>query len=214
MPPKSLTKNYSGRSLTVSYDFRRCIHAEECIRVLGEVFNRDETPWIQPDSAGAEEVKHAVRKCPSGALGYAEMPAPGQNGIWPALNGPLYVLGLLLIVDSAGKEVHRDTRLALCRCGASANKPFCDNAHLKVNFQSAGVERVEPVAGSENGGVLRIAPQKDGPYRISGSFRLTASGMSKKVAGENIALCRCGASREKPYCDNTHRMIGFEAEAW
>jgi CDGSH-type Zn-finger protein len=39
-------------------------------------------------------------------------------------------------VDPDGNVIREDTRLALCRCGGSANKPFCDGTHLKIGFES------------------------------------------------------------------------------
>ena len=53
-------------------------------------------------------------------------------------NGPYLVKGPIRIVDPDGKEfkVEHDT-VALCRCGQSANKPFCDGTHGKVGFQAA-----------------------------------------------------------------------------
>lgn len=53
-------------------------------------------------------------------------------------NGPYLVQGPFRIVDPDGNEfrVDRET-VALCRCGGSKNKPFCDGAHSKAGFQSA-----------------------------------------------------------------------------
>ena len=53
-------------------------------------------------------------------------------------NGPYLITGPIRIVDPDGKEfrVERET-VALCRCGQSANKPFCDGTHGKVGFQAA-----------------------------------------------------------------------------
>lgn len=57
--------------------------------------------------------------------------------ITPRPNGPYLVKGAVRIVDADGKEfpVSGDT-VALCRCGQSSNKPFCDGTHGKVGFQS------------------------------------------------------------------------------
>ena len=51
-------------------------------------------------------------------------------------NGPLRVAGPVEIVDADGKPLEARQPAALCRCGASSNKPFCDGAHRKINFQS------------------------------------------------------------------------------
>lgn len=60
-------------------------------------------------------------------------------------NGPILVKGPLRFVDSTGKEqlIERDW-IALCRCGGSQNKPFCDGTHRKVNFVGAEVKFYTP----------------------------------------------------------------------
>ncbi len=60
-----------------------------------------------------------------------------EVSITPRDNGPYLVRGAVKIVDPEGKEwtVDREV-IALCRCGGSANKPFCDGAHARVAFQS------------------------------------------------------------------------------
>ncbi len=58
----------------------------------------------------------------------------------------------------------------------------------------------------------RITPYRDGPYLIRGEFTLTdQDGNPVETRRETIALCRCGASRTKPFCDGTHKIIGFSA---
>lgn len=55
-------------------------------------------------------------------------------------NGPLLVEGSFKLVDAAGNEIPLPTgkpAFALCRCGASANKPFCDGGHKTAGFESA-----------------------------------------------------------------------------
>jgi len=51
-------------------------------------------------------------------------------------NGPLLVDGDFTLVDSAGNEVPK-LKKALCRCGGSTTKPFCDGTHSKIGFQGA-----------------------------------------------------------------------------
>lgn len=52
-------------------------------------------------------------------------------------NGPYIVKGQFRLVDGAGNEFQVKETAALCRCGQSDNKPFCDGTHVKVSFQSA-----------------------------------------------------------------------------
>ena len=61
-----------------------------------------------------------------------------QTKIIALNNGPYLVKGEFLISDAAGNEYPSGRRtVALCRCGGSANKPFCDGAHSKIGFQAA-----------------------------------------------------------------------------
>jgi CDGSH-type Zn-finger protein len=59
-------------------------------------------------------------------------------------NGPLVVEGEFTLVDAQGNEIPLKKR-ALCRCGGSTTKPFCDGTHSKIGFQgaNAAVESTE-----------------------------------------------------------------------
>lgn len=65
--------------------------------------------------------------------------------IHPAKNGLLIVEGPVDLLDTDGNQITLDkTRIALCRCGASSNKPFCDGTHSKIGFQAA--EAINPAS--------------------------------------------------------------------
>lgn len=135
-------REYQGQDVTVLFELKRCIHAAECIRRLPAVFNLGNRPWIQVDAASADEITEVIERCPSGALhfvlaGDKEEKAPDLNSVLPIRNGPLYIRGNLRIRTENG-ETLRETRAALCRCGESENKPFCDNSHRKIKFQATG----------------------------------------------------------------------------
>lgn len=69
----------------------------------------------------------------------------------------------------------------------------------------------EPAAAEP---VVEIKARENGPYRVQGPIRLIdADGNEYDLGerGEVIALCRCGASTTKPFCDGTHSKTGFEA---
>lgn len=135
----ALGRAYTGEGITVYYDIHRCLHVANCIRGLPEVFDTAKRPWIQPANAGAQAVAAVVRTCPTGALHYvldtqeAEVPQEPTT-VKPSKDGPLMVAGNLVIDTPDGEK--REVRAALCRCGQSAHKPFCDNTHKKVGWTS------------------------------------------------------------------------------
>ena len=136
-------RTYRGADIEVSFDGDLCIHATECVRGLPTVFDRDRRPWVRADNATAEEVSATVRRCPTGALQYRrldgqpdEQPAAATT-VTPVENGPLALRGDLVIRREDG-STERLPRAALCRCGQSRNKPFCDNSHVTLGFQAPG----------------------------------------------------------------------------
>jgi CDGSH-type Zn-finger protein len=61
---------------------------------------------------------------------------------------------------------------------------------------------------------LKIRARENGPYLLAGTARYTdADGQERVTTGTSIALCRCGQSGSKPFCDGTHRKVGFKAPA-
>ena len=222
MAPNLNTRVYRGESINVTYSIRRCIHAEECVNRLAEVFDIDKRPWIQPDQAAPGQIADTISHCPTGALhhqrldGGPDESVPAVNTIMLQEDGPLYLSGNLVIRDAEGEQVFAETRLALCRCGASKNKPFCDNSHLKLEFKASGTA-VAPQNGEtdkEGGDELVIAPTANGSVHIEGNFELRDFEGELIYGGSDAWLCRCGGSENKPFCDGTHRRNGFQAESW
>ena len=135
---------YPGETATVSWHGRLCIHIGECGRAPGDLFVGGRKPWCQPDVAPDDEVEEVVLRCPTGALTYdfangsrAET-ADTVNTVQVAYNGPLFVRGDLDIEGAPADAPGLKFRAALCRCGQSSNKPFCDNSHEKANFRDYG----------------------------------------------------------------------------
>lgn len=61
----------------------------------------------------------------------------------------------------------------------------------------------------------RITPYRNGPYILRGDFVITdQDGNPLELTRSTVALCRCGKSRTRPFCDGTHKSIGFEAEGY
>ncbi|MCM2386836.1 (4Fe-4S)-binding protein [Streptomyces albipurpureus] len=127
----SQPKEYPGREITVTFASRRCLHAAECVRGLPQVFDLERRPWISPDDAPADLVAEIVRRCPSGALRYwyadgATETPDRPTSVASTPSGQLVLRGDLAIW-SAGVE-HHETRVTLCGCGASGNRPYCDQS--------------------------------------------------------------------------------------
>ena len=59
---------------------------------------------------------------------------------------------------------------------------------------------------------VTITPYRDGPLLVRGPIELLAAG-GKPISSDHdpIALCRCGRSKRKPFCDGTHKLVGFRA---
>ena len=58
---------------------------------------------------------------------------------------------------------------------------------------------------------VKITVLKNGPYLVNGPLEIKDAEGNIYPARDNIALCRCGASTTKPFCDGTHSRIGFQA---
>ncbi len=124
----------------MQWEPRLCIHMRNCVRGLPQVFDAEARPWVRVDAADADAIAAAVESCPTGALHYRRLDgAPQEQAqepptVEPRPNGPLFVRGQVRIVDPNGDVVREDTRVALCRCGGSENKPFCDGTHRRIGF--------------------------------------------------------------------------------
>lgn len=135
-------RSYSSGGIRVFWEPRYCIHSGNCVRGLPAVFRPAERPWILADEASADEIARVVARCPTGALHFERLdggPAeevPAETTVSATKDGPLLVHGEVELRDGADNLIRRDTRVALCRCGASANKPFCDNSHLVSGFRN------------------------------------------------------------------------------
>jgi uncharacterized Fe-S cluster protein YjdI/CDGSH-type Zn-finger protein len=151
-----MIRYYAGQEIEITYDTLRCIHAAECVRGLPEVFDHTRRPWVDPAGALPNAVAAVIERCPSGALHYArldggvaEEPADPTE-IMAVRNGPLFIRGLVQLRGVDGGVLIEDTRMALCRCGASANKPFCDNSHRRIAFRD-DMAAVIPTERSDEG---------------------------------------------------------------
>jgi CDGSH-type Zn-finger protein len=199
--------------------------------------------------------------------------------IIPAPDGPYIVKALDELSNRKGR-VEAKPQMALCRCGASKNKPFCDGTHGQIGFTSqkrddrvpdkresyegddvtvhdnrgicahagyctdglpsvfrlkqepwidpngaSGQEIVDTVkkcpSGAlsvairgteerETGGAASIFIAPNGPYVVKGSPELSDTSFGEGASKSRFTLCRCGGSKNKPFCDGTHWSNGFE----
>ncbi len=210
---------------------------------------------------------------------FARIDTGNAPRITPELNGPYLVTNVENLVNSKGERLEARPRMALCRCGGSANKPFCDGTHARIGFASAkspdrvkdhrDTYRREELTVFDNRGICqhsgictdtlssvfraraepfvdlsaaakdaiiqtvrqcpsgalsyaldgiehrdqqrepRVTVSKDGPYRITGGVEIPDEPRAEGASNEHYALCRCGGSKNKPFCDGTHWYIKF-----
>lgn len=195
-------------------------------------------------------------------------------------NGPYLVNGLTTFTNSRGDAIATKETIALCRCGGSENKPFCDGSHAKIGFEDSkkpertkdenrdyvgkaitihdnrglcahagvctdrlssvwrmGVKPwidadgaspeaiIETIAACPSGALSytiddvahrdcdnppAVHLAKNGPYAVTGGITLEGVEFGDGVSREHYTLCRCGASKNKPFCDGSHYDAGFE----
>jgi CDGSH-type Zn-finger protein/uncharacterized Fe-S cluster protein YjdI len=213
---KSKVRTYEAEDIGVHYDVKRCIHAERCVHGLPDVFDPDRRPWIDPTEASPDAIAEVIGRCPTGALhftrtdGGAPEAVPDENTVTLNNDGPLYVRGDVTIVTPDGTEVLRDTRVALCRCGKTENKPLCDNSH-RDGFSAPGTLGTGGVKNGAREGGLRITLSQNGPLLLEGPVTIIDAEGQEHRSGSKAALCRCGGSQNKPFCDGTHKKNGFQS---
>lgn len=137
-----VAREYRTDAIVVYWKPEYCIHTARCLQGLPSVFDVTRRPWVQVEAASAEDVARVVARCPTGALSFQRTDGGPQEAVppetvvepWP--NGPLFLRGHVRVLDDAGTVIREDTRVALCRCGASGNKPYCDGTHRQLGFRS------------------------------------------------------------------------------
>jgi CDGSH-type Zn-finger protein len=123
-------------------------------------------------------------------------------------NGPLVVRAPLSVrCEPAG------LRATFCRCGQSRNKPYCDGAHAGAGFAATGEPPArESAALAERAGPLAVTPQKNGALKLKGPMEVVSGTGHTLHRATELYFCRCGHSKTKPYCDGSHKALGFVAD--
>jgi CDGSH-type Zn-finger protein/uncharacterized Fe-S cluster protein YjdI len=200
--------------VTIKFEAKRCIHSRFCVLWQPQVYKANVPgPWLNPAADSVEAVVAVAHNCPSGAIQYErhdgqpQERAPAVNLINIRENGPLAFRATICLSQQL-----IGYRATLCRCGASKNKPFCDNSHRDTGFTATGEPAtIDTPVLAARGGPLEIEPKPNGPLRVRGSMEI-CSGTGRTVKrSSSEALCRCGRSANKPFCDGTHARVGFIA---
>ena len=135
-PLEDRVERHEADGMTVLKYGEYCEHAGFCVNYG--------TNWFEMTSQTADpqvrqRLKLMIENCPSGALAYevdgalVEPELPSEIGVIP--DGPLFVSGNVPIRRADGELAETRNRVTLCRCGHSANKPFCDDSHSEVGFR-------------------------------------------------------------------------------
>jgi len=201
---------------TLRVDTERCIHSRRCVLTAPKVFLANVVgAWLHPETSTPEDLVAIARNCPSGAItferkdGGPEEQVPEVNAARTWENGP-YAVSADIDLEGEGSMF----RATLCRCGKSKNKPFCDSSHLEAKFCATGeAETIDSPPLKSRGGKLRIAPTTNGPLQVSGNLEICKGTGHTLQRVQTARLCRCGGSKTKPFCDNTHTRIGFRSDS-
>jgi CDGSH-type Zn-finger protein/ferredoxin len=147
-----------AHNLKVEVDRDICIGSGDCARLAPTAFALDDDDRayvLDPESVDAETLRQAERSCPSGAIVVSEpeplaaraegKPSASEFKITASENGPYLIEtgGRPVVVRRrGGEEVVERAVIALCRCGQSSNKPFCDGTHKSAEFGEPASEIV------------------------------------------------------------------------
>ncbi|HEX4247628.1 MAG TPA: CDGSH iron-sulfur domain-containing protein [Pseudonocardia sp.] len=138
---------YPARQFEIRDNRGICAHSGFCTDALPTAFRVGTEPFVASAGARADDLFRAVQSCPSGALRIAhDASAPPEladterePGVEVSKDGPYRVTGGVELVDDSGTGPARPPgaspeHCSLCRCGHSANKPFCSGAHWYADF--------------------------------------------------------------------------------
>lgn len=152
---KSNDREYTNGEITVFWKPDSCIHATICFMKLRKVFDPTKRPWVNMDGGTTQEIIDIVERCPTDALTWkynrdltvAEQEVLAKEPVGEEVvprplteitlieNGPALIKGNFRMGRTTGETIETAEQIALCRCGASHNKPFCDGSHNLSGFK-------------------------------------------------------------------------------
>lgn len=129
-------------------------------------------------------------------------------------DGPLICKGdTEITLQNADEElILKDKEFALCRCGLSNKKPFCDGTHKSKNVTEP--QSFKDISGedlSDTNGSLTITVKNNAMYSVKGPVTIFSRDGRSKTTRMKVVLCRCGHSENKPFCDGKHNGHNFKA---
>ncbi len=137
-PSAERRRTFPAKGVALTDDISICSHAGFCRDVVTDV-------WSRLPEAGNPEVRAKIEaivaRCPSGRMGLIdrETDEPIEPAFEPGIvveeNGPYCVRGGVHVQCEDGTSWETRNRMTLCRCGGSANKPFCDGTHDRIGFR-------------------------------------------------------------------------------
>lgn len=129
------------------------------------------------------------------------------NELLVTSGGPLKLTGNITLIHEDGSLTHSNS-LSLCRCGASKNKPLCDDQHLEVEFFDSGnVSQLSDWMPVNRPQTVTVTCVKNGPLKFRGYLRIY-NRRGQECITMSGSLCRCGKSSKKPFCDSKNGCCG------
>lgn len=136
-----------------------------------------------------------------------------ENTITLKVDGPLVARGDITVLDAKGTVLLKDQEAWLCRCGQSKKMPFCDGSHRQADFHDAGEfddERAEQLECTT--GALLITVKPNAMLSFKGPVTIQSADGRFRTQRSRGALCRCGHSNKKPFCDISHKRCDFKVD--
>lgn len=125
-------------------------------------------------------------------------------------NGPMICEGKF-VLEADGKHYDSNAEpLFLCRCGRSKKKPFCDGSHKQIEFDDmTQINDDKPEPLEDENGQVEITLRDNAMLIIKGPVTITREDATSSTTRLKAALCRCGHSKKKPFCDISHKRCDF-----